>query len=70
MKAYQVEELSREVEKLRALNSQEQSMLDGYKEHPEAYFLIMVRAIDKRKALVSKKIKALKERLAVQSAVQ
>lgn len=69
MKAYQAEELSKEVEKLRALNSQEQSMLDGYKEHPEAYFLIMVRAIDKRKAVVTKKIKALKERLAVKNAV-
>lgn len=69
MKAYQAEELSKEVEKLRALNSQEQSMLDGYKEHPEAYFLIMVRAIDKRKATVTKKIKALKERLAVKNAV-
>lgn len=69
MKAYQAEELSKEVEKLRALNSQEQSMLDGYKEHPEAYFLIMVRAIDKRKVAVTKKIKALKERLAVKNAV-
>lgn len=69
MKAYQLEELSREVAKLEALNKQEQTMIDGYKENHESYFIAMIKAIDKRKQTVNNKIKKLKESLAVQRAV-
>lgn len=65
MKAYQMKELSSELEKLKALNKQEQNMLNGYKEQQESYFLSMAQVIDKRKKTINKKIKELQASLTV-----
>lgn len=65
MKAYQMKELSSELEKLKALNKQEQNMLNGYKEQQESYFLSMAQVIDKRKKAINKKIKELQASLTV-----